>query len=196
MVKIRLQRVGAKKKPAYRVVVADSRSPRDGSFIEVIGHYDPRTEPPTIVIKQEKALEWLGRGAQPTPTVASLLSKAGVSNKQVSAFLRKATDRKTLKKAEKKAKKEAKAAPAAEAKPAKAPEAKPVKAPETEPAKAPETEPAKAPGTKPAKAPGAKPAKAPGAKPAEAPETKPAKAPEAKPAKAPDIKPAAASENE
>jgi small subunit ribosomal protein S16 len=180
MVKIRLQRVGAKKKPAYRVVVADSRSPRDGSFIEVIGHYDPRTEPPTIVIKQEKALEWLGRGAQPTPTVASLLSKAGVSNKQVSAFLRKATDRKTLKKAEKKAKKEAKAAPAAEAKPAKAPEAKPAEAPEAKPAEASKTKTAEALETKTAKAPKAK----------------PAKASETKPAKAPDIKPAAASENE
>jgi small subunit ribosomal protein S16 len=134
MVKIRLQRVGTKKKVAYRVVVADSRAPRDGSFIEVIGHFDPRTEPPTIVIKQEKALQWLGRGAQPTQTVASLLSKSGISNKLVSKALRKPTDRKTPKKAEKKAKEQAKAA-APEAKPASA-ESKPAKASETKPAEA------------------------------------------------------------
>ena len=103
MVKIRLQRVGATKKPAYRVVVADSRSPRDGAFIEVIGHYDPLTNPATIVIQQEKALEWLRRGAMPTQTVASLLGRAGLSDKLVSASLRKTTDRKTLKKSEKKA---------------------------------------------------------------------------------------------
>ena len=139
MVKIRLQRVGTKKKPAYRVVVADSRSPRDGSFIEIIGHYDPRTEPPTITIKQDKALEWLGRGAQPTQTVAGLFSKSGISNKLVSTSLRKQTDRKTPKKAEKKARAEAK--PAA-AKPAAAPEAKPAAASESKPAKASDTKPA------------------------------------------------------
>ncbi len=133
MVKIRLQRVGAKKKVAYRVVVADSRAPRDGSYIEIIGHYDPRTVPPTIVIKQEKAQEWLKRGAQPTPTAASLLSKAGISSKLVSKAVRPPTDRKTLKKAERKARKEAKAA---------APVAKPAAAAKTEPAKAEDTKPA------------------------------------------------------
>lgn len=132
MVKIRLQRVGTKKKVAYRVVVANSRAPRDGAFIEVIGHYDPRTEPPTVVIKQEKATEWLNRGAQPTATVASLLSKAGITSKLVSNALRKPTDRKTPKKAEKKAAKEAKAA-APEAKPAAA-DSKPAKASEAKPA--------------------------------------------------------------
>jgi small subunit ribosomal protein S16 len=132
MVKIRLQRVGAKKKVAYRVVVADSRAPRDGSYIEIIGHYDPRTVPPTIVIKQEKAQEWLKRGAQPTPTAASLLSKAGISSKLVSKAVGPPTDRKTPKKADKKAKAEAKAA---------APEAKPAAA-KTEPAKAEDTKPA------------------------------------------------------
>jgi small subunit ribosomal protein S16 len=84
MVKIRLQRVGKKKKPAYRVVVADSRAPRDGAFIEIIGHYDPLTDPATVVIDEDKALKWLGQGAKPTETVASLFKKAGVGDKQTS----------------------------------------------------------------------------------------------------------------
>ena len=84
MVKIRLQRVGKKKKPAYRVVVADSRAPRDGAFIEIIGHYDPLTDPATVVIDEEKALKWLGQGAKPTETVASLFKKAGIGDKQTS----------------------------------------------------------------------------------------------------------------
>jgi len=81
MVKIRLRRVGAKKKPAYRVVVADSRAPRDGAFVEVIGHYNPLTEPPTVVIDEDKALSWLKRGAQPSQTVASLLTKLSIMEK-------------------------------------------------------------------------------------------------------------------
>ena len=81
MVKIRLQRVGAKNRPAYRVVVADSRSPRDGAFIEGIGHYNPLTNPETIVIDEEKALKWLQRGAQPTEPVARFLSKLGIMEK-------------------------------------------------------------------------------------------------------------------
>lgn len=81
MVKIRLQRVGRKGKPAYRVVVADSRAPRDGAFIEIIGHYNPLTEPATIVIHEEKALKWLRQGAQPTQTVASLLRRLEISEK-------------------------------------------------------------------------------------------------------------------
>jgi len=84
MVKIRLQRVGRKKKPSYRVVVADSRAPRDGAFIEIIGHYDPLTDPATVVIHEEKALKWLRQGAQPTQTVAGLLSKLGISDKLTS----------------------------------------------------------------------------------------------------------------
>ena len=84
MVKIRLQRVGKKKKPAYRVVVADSRAPRDGAFIEIIGHYDPLTDPATVVIDEEKALKWLGQGAKPTETVAGLFKKAGIGDKQTS----------------------------------------------------------------------------------------------------------------
>ncbi|MBI2935122.1 MAG: 30S ribosomal protein S16 [Chloroflexi bacterium] len=78
MVKIRLRRTGAKKKPSYRVVVADSRAPREGAFIEIIGHYNPLTDPPTIVIEKDKALAWIGKGAQPTETTARLLSKVGV----------------------------------------------------------------------------------------------------------------------
>ncbi len=81
MIKIRLRRVGAKKRPSYRLVVADVRSPRDGAFINIIGHYNPLTEPATVVIDEEKALHWLGQGAQPTATAARLLSKAGIIEK-------------------------------------------------------------------------------------------------------------------
>ncbi len=78
MVRIRLRRVGAKKQPSYRVVVADSRSPRDGRFIENIGFYNPRTEPPTVEINEERALYWLSQGAQPSDAVAGLLKKQGI----------------------------------------------------------------------------------------------------------------------
>ena len=81
MVKIRLRRVGAKKKPSYRLVVADSRSPRDGAFIEIIGHFNPLTDPETLTINEEKALHWLSQGAQPTVTAARLLTKAGIVEK-------------------------------------------------------------------------------------------------------------------
>ena len=80
MVRIRLQRVGAKNQPSYRVVVIDSRSPRDGAYLERIGHYNPLTDPETVVIDQAEALKWLQRGAQPSEAVARLLSKAGVVN--------------------------------------------------------------------------------------------------------------------
>ena len=78
MVKIRLRRMGAKKAPYYRVVVADARSPRDGRCIEEIGTYNPLTEPATITIDTEKAQTWIKNGAQPTDTVRGLLKKAGV----------------------------------------------------------------------------------------------------------------------
>ena len=81
MVKIRLRRVGAKKKPSYRLVVADSRAPRDGAFIEIIGHYNPLTKPETIVIDGEKAQSWLSQGAQPTAIASKLLLKAGIAQK-------------------------------------------------------------------------------------------------------------------
>lgn len=81
MVKIRLRRTGAKKQPHYRVVVADSRSPRDGKFIETIGHYNPRTEPPTVEINTERALYWLSVGAQPTEAVRRMLDKLGIMSR-------------------------------------------------------------------------------------------------------------------
>ncbi|SHE59796.1 SSU ribosomal protein S16P [Seinonella peptonophila] len=77
-VKIRLKRMGAKKAPFYRVVVADSRSPRDGRFIEEIGYYNPLTNPAQVKINEEKALKWLSQGAQPSDTVRELLRKVGV----------------------------------------------------------------------------------------------------------------------
>ena len=77
MVKIRLRRMGAKKAPFYRIVVADSRSPRDGSFIEEIGYYNPLTNPAEIKVDNEKAQKWLQNGAQPTDTVRGLLKKSG-----------------------------------------------------------------------------------------------------------------------
>ena len=78
MVKIRLRRMGAKKAPFYRIVVADSRYPRDGRFIEEIGTYNPCVEPSEIKIDAEKAKQWIANGAQPTETVAKLLKKAGI----------------------------------------------------------------------------------------------------------------------
>lgn len=77
-VKIRLKRLGAKKNPFYRVVVADSRSPRDGRFIEEIGYYNPMTEPAEIKIDAEKAQKWIADGAQPTDTVRALLKKSDI----------------------------------------------------------------------------------------------------------------------
>ena len=113
-VKIRLRRMGTRGKPFYRMVVADSRSPRNGRFIDLLGHYDPRTEPPTLKIDEEKALLWLNRGAQPSDTVEALLKKENIFQK----FL--ASKEKVAKK------------PPAVAETAPAPEE-----PETEPAKPP-----------------------------------------------------------
>ena len=81
MVKLRLKRMGAKKAPFYRVVAADSRDRRDGREIEVIGTYDPKTNPATIVINEEKALKWLINGAVPTDTVRDILAKDGIMKK-------------------------------------------------------------------------------------------------------------------
>ena len=78
MVKIRLKRMGANKKPFYRVVVADSRAPRDGKFIEEIGYYNPMTDPADIKIDEEKAQKWLGTGAQPTKKKKKLFQKSGI----------------------------------------------------------------------------------------------------------------------
>ena len=81
MLRIRLRRMGARKHPSYRLVVADSRSPRDGAFVEIIGNFDPMTNPETVVIKEERALHWLRQGAQPSETTARLLGKAGILEK-------------------------------------------------------------------------------------------------------------------
>lgn len=80
-VKLRLKRMGAKKAPYYRVVVADSRSPRDGRFIEAVGTYNPLATPAEIKIDEEKAMKWLNNGAIPTDTVKNLFSKAGIMEK-------------------------------------------------------------------------------------------------------------------
>ncbi|HHW74274.1 MAG TPA: 30S ribosomal protein S16 [Firmicutes bacterium] len=79
-VRIRLKRMGAKKKPFYRIVVADSRFPRDGRFIEEIGYYNPTTKPSTFEVNREKAEMWLSRGARPSDTVRLIFEKAGVAN--------------------------------------------------------------------------------------------------------------------
>lgn len=114
MLKIRLTRAGRKKIPFYRVVVADARMPRDGRFIEVIGHYDPKKEPSLIKIDEEKARSYLAKGAQPTQAVANLLKIVGVGRKpQVTAekaekvakkpvAKKTAAKKETVKKAEKK----------------------------------------------------------------------------------------------
>ncbi len=77
-VKIRLRRMGAKKAPFYRIVVADSRYPRDGRFIDEVGYYNPLTDPAELKVDTEKVQKWIGNGAQPTDTVKSLLKKAGI----------------------------------------------------------------------------------------------------------------------
>jgi small subunit ribosomal protein S16 len=76
-VKLRLTRIGKKKQPQYRIVVADSRSPRDGRFIEILGHYDPRQDPSVLTVDNDKAVKWLADGAQPTERVAKLLQISG-----------------------------------------------------------------------------------------------------------------------
>ena len=80
-VKIRLNRMGAKKNPFYRIVVADSRAPRDGRFIEILGNYDPSQQPAVVNIDEEKAIDWMKKGAQPTDTVRNILSKNGTMAK-------------------------------------------------------------------------------------------------------------------
>ncbi len=85
MVKIRLTRRGAKKRPFYRLVVSDARSPRDGRFIEQLGYYDPLTEPATIKIDEEKVAKWLGQGAQPSDAARSLLKREGILERYAAA---------------------------------------------------------------------------------------------------------------
>ena len=85
MVRIRLRRIGLKKQPSYRLVAADSENPRDGRFLEILGHYNPRTEPSTIVLDEARIYDWMSKGAQPTETIARLLKKTGVWRKFKSA---------------------------------------------------------------------------------------------------------------
>lgn len=80
-VKIRLKRMGSKKRPFYRIVVADSRSPRDGRFIETVGTYNPLVEENQVTLKEDRVLEWLSKGAQPSDTVRNILSREGVMKK-------------------------------------------------------------------------------------------------------------------
>ena len=123
MVKIRLRRTGAKKQPSYRLVVADSRAPRDGAFIAVIGHYNPLTDPETLVIDEEKASAWLKQGAQPTDTAARLLAKAGIIEEPADRKEKMKAGTPDKPKASKKKAKVAAAAAKAEAPKAEAPKA-------------------------------------------------------------------------
>ncbi len=92
MVKIRLRRVGGKHQPSYRLVATDSRVARGGTFINILGHYDPLTNPETVNIDEEKALYWLSKGAQPTATAARLLSKVGITEKFKASKVTKAPE--------------------------------------------------------------------------------------------------------
>ncbi|MBL76208.1 MAG: 30S ribosomal protein S16 [Chloroflexi bacterium] len=81
MLRIRLRRVGKKKRPSYRIVVSDIRAPRDGNFIDQVGHYDPLTNPPTVVLDEDKTKHWLNVGAQPSETVGRILQSQGLVEK-------------------------------------------------------------------------------------------------------------------
>ena len=84
MLKIRLRRVGKKRRPSYRIVVADARAPRDGAYVEWIGHYDPMEDPPKVALDEEKAIAWLGKGAQPSEAVARIFRWVQVYDKAAS----------------------------------------------------------------------------------------------------------------
>ena len=81
MLRIRLRRVGKKGRPSYRIVVADSRAPRDGAYVEWIGHYDPMEDPPKVTLNEEKAVEWLAKGARPSDPVQRILEWKGISER-------------------------------------------------------------------------------------------------------------------
>ncbi|MDR1726573.1 MAG: 30S ribosomal protein S16 [Acidobacteriota bacterium] len=85
MLRIRLTRIGAKKKPFYRVVVSEQRQNRDGSFVEILGHYNPKTDPPAVELKMDRVQHWLSCGAQPSETVRSLINKASKASAPASA---------------------------------------------------------------------------------------------------------------
>jgi small subunit ribosomal protein S16 len=147
VLRIRLSRVGKKKKPAYRLVVADQRAPREGAFLKIIGHYDPLANPVTLVVKEEEAVYWLQKGAQPSDTAAKLLTRLGIMEKAGKAPVK--YEGKQVEAAPKKGKKgaaeaaasapaAAASAPAAAAAPAPAPAAA---APAEEPAAQPDAAP-------------------------------------------------------
>lgn len=106
-VKIRLKRMGAKQRPFYRVVVADSRSPRDGRFIEILGTYNPITKPATITVDEEKTINWLSKGAIPTDTVKNILSDKGIIAKFAASKVKK-SNKKIVKETKEKVKEEIK----------------------------------------------------------------------------------------
>jgi small subunit ribosomal protein S16 len=110
LLRIRLTRIGKKKQPSYRLVVVDSRKPRDGAFVDALGHYNPRTNPATLVVKEERAVEWLKKGAQPSDTVAKLLTRLGVM--ELAGLAPVTWDRKEPVKSKKEKKEEAEAAAA------------------------------------------------------------------------------------
>jgi small subunit ribosomal protein S16 len=83
MVRLRLRRIGAKKQPSYRVVAADKEAPRDGRFLEILGHYNPRTEPSTIILQEDRIFHWLSVGAQPSDSVARLFKQMGTDERFV-----------------------------------------------------------------------------------------------------------------
>lgn len=134
MLRIRLTRVGKKKQPAYRLIVTDSRSPRDGAFLKIIGHYNPLTDPATLVVKEDEAVHWLEKGAQPSETAAKLLTRIGVMERAGRAPMRYAGKDvpASPKKEAKPASEPAAAAPAAAPKPAKPAAAAPEEAPAEE----------------------------------------------------------------
>lgn len=106
-VKIRLKRMGAKQRPFYRIVVADSRSPRDGRFIETLGTYNPITKPATITVDEEKTINWLSKGAIPTDTVKNILSDKGIIAKFAASKVKK-SNKKVVKETKKEVKEEIK----------------------------------------------------------------------------------------
>jgi small subunit ribosomal protein S16 len=157
LLRIRLSRVGKKKQPAYRLIVADQRAPREGAFLKIIGHYNPLTEPVTLVVKEEEAVYWLQKGAQPSETAAKLLTRIGVMEKAGKAPVKyegkeKPPAAKKKKKGEEAPKAEAAPAakaeeppseePAAEEAPAEEAPEEPAAEAEAEPEAAPEAEPA------------------------------------------------------
>jgi small subunit ribosomal protein S16 len=157
LLRIRLSRVGKKKQPAYRLVVADQRAPREGAFLKIIGHYNPLTEPVTLVVKEGEAVYWLQKGAQPSETAAKLLTRVGVMEKAGKTPVKyegkeKPPAAKKKKKVEEAPKVEAAPAAKAEEAPAEEPAAEEAPAEEApeEPAAEAEAEPEAAPEAEPA----------------------------------------------